>query len=128
VAFSFEEEAQTSKDGYLRLAWQPDTTLAEGRFWDYELQVDSLERFSQPKLVYAGSDLATFVSGLPNGTYFYRIRAKHPETGAEGPWSKVFVLTVDHHSLTLALSLAALGGVVFLVTMVVVLMGARKEE
>ena len=82
--------------------------------------------FSDPLVIYRGPDLATFLSGLPDGTFHYRIRAIGPEETAPGRWSSPVTLEVKHHSLRLAFLLFGLGAVVFLLTVGIVIQGNRR--
>lgn len=114
------ETGNTSDDGHIRLVWtkiQP-----EG---NYEIQKSVDPDFSQPKTIYEGPDLATFVSGLRDGTYYFRVRS------SSGNWSEIVPVKVQHHSLQLAFTLFTLGGIVFLLTVFVVIKGslqARKND
>lgn len=106
-----------SRDGHLKLQWQGSDIPAGSLF---EVQQAETETFTDAKIIYRGPDLATFVSGLKNGNYYFRVRLQD-----EG-WSNVLKLTVDHHSLSLTFVLLGLGALVFLLTAGVVIYGARK--
>jgi hypothetical protein len=115
-----------TESGYLKLSWHldvPDDQLAD---YTFELQQSEDPAFSDPLVIYQGPDLATFLSGLPDGTFHYRIRAIGPEAAAPGRWSSPVVLEVKHHSLRLALLLFGLGAVVFLLTVGIVMQGHRS--
>lgn len=102
-----------SEDGHIRIAW----STKEKRV-PVELQQAENENFTDATTVYRGADKATFISGLENGTYYYRIRR------VDGAWSAPVKLLVNHHSLQLALVLVSLGAVVFGLTVFIVLKGA----
>lgn len=72
--------------------------------------------FDVTDLQYEGTQHSSFVSGLEDGTYYYRVRARHPDERAWGPWSAVARVEVRHHGLGLALGLMGLGALVFLTT------------
>ena len=117
-----------TQEGYARLSWSglsPDS-LAVG--WRYEVQQDRQATFGQPRRLYLGTDVATFLSGLPNGTYYHRVRLVQPEAGQAGPWSASHRLEVRHHPLSLAAWLAGLGALVFVLTLVVVVHGAYRTR
>lgn len=106
----------TTHDGHVRLQWvsiAPDAV--------YEVQQSVTPYFEDPKAIYKGPDLATFVSGLNDGIYYYRFRAN------DGDWSDTVTLTVKHYSLQLAFTLSGLGAIVFLLTVLVVLKGTTKD-
>ena len=109
-------DSLTTNDGHVRLDW---AAMAPGAV--YEVQQSTNASFENSMTIYEGADLATFVSGLSDGVYYYRFRAN------KGSWSETLTLTVKHYSLQLAFALAGLGAVVFLSTVVVILKGAAKD-
>jgi hypothetical protein len=106
-------DGSVSADGHVKIEWK---RLKQGS--RVELQQSESENFNGAKTIYSGPDNATFVSGLDNGTYYYRIRE------AGGEWSAPAMLTVKHHSLRLALVLFSLGALVFGLTVFIVVKGA----
>lgn len=93
----------------------------------FELQRSRSATFDAVKTIYEGPDLASFRSGLPNGNFFYRVRAVSSNDGVTGAWSQPLKVIVAHQSLTLAFSLAGVGFVVFLAIVVVVLLGVSER-
>jgi hypothetical protein len=84
--------------------------------------MDRYDSFGNPRRVYRGPDRATVLSGLPDGTYYFRARIwqrGEPVTA----WSEPVRAEVEHHSLARALGLFALGGVVFAATVALILLG-----
>jgi len=77
------------------------------------------------KTIYQGDDSAYVATGLPNGTYYYRIRLSD-STSME--WSESVSLVVEHHSLTKAFGFFALGAVVFIGTLILIITGVRRES
>lgn len=106
-----------SRDGHIRLAWEGERAPGEA---EYEVQQADNEHFNNARAIYQGPDLATFVSGLENGTYYYRIRS------GEGEWSDTLLVEVRHPSLRLTFLLLGIGAVVFLLTAGIVIKGARQ--
>lgn len=113
----FSSKDGVSQDGHLKLEWSPAKTA---RGLQFEVQQADNPAFDETKVIYQGPDRATFVSGLENGTYFFRVRVKGQE------WSDVLEMKVVHHSLSLTYILLGLGGMVFLCTAGMVLHGVRK--
>lgn len=102
-----------SNSGHTRVEWK---TNGEGVA--VELQQADNDQFQDARTVYRGHDHATFISGLDNGTYYYRVRY------IDGVWSDTVKLEVNHHSLQLAFILLALGAIVFGLTVFIVVKGA----
>ncbi|MFS8615315.1 MAG: hypothetical protein FWJ85_00720 [Solitalea sp.] len=114
----FSSKDGVSTDGHVRLEWESPGALPGDL---YQVQQAGDRSFGKPKIIYQGPDRATFVSGLENGTYYFRVRAPQQD------WSNVLELTVAHHSLALTYTLLGLGGIVFLCTAGMVLHGVRKS-
>lgn len=93
----------------------------------FELQQGLTRNFSSAQTVYSGRDQGTYISGLPNGDFFYRVRAVGPRDMPTGPWSSPIRRTVDHPSLAFALSLMGVGAGVFLATIVMIARGMCQE-
>ncbi len=110
------QDKRTTHDGHVRLQWRSVASDAV-----YEVQQSTTHDFKHPITIYQGPDRATFVSGLPNGVYYYRLRSN------SGSWSEPITLTVEHYSLQLAFTLAGLGAVVFLLTVALVVKGTAKD-
>lgn len=106
----------TTNDGHVRLQW-----LAAAPNAIYEVQQAVRPGFENPDTIYRGPDLATFISGLKDGVYYYRFRVE------DGDWSDTVTLTVSHYSLQFAFALSGLGAVVFFLTVIIVLRGANKN-
>jgi hypothetical protein len=109
------EGGNTSDAGHVRLTWE----LVANR--EVEVQQSTRADFSDAFTVYRGYEGATFLSGFDNGTYYFRARAEG------GGWSEPVSLTVSHHSLRLAFFLFGVGAIVFLLTVLVVVKGARQS-
>lgn len=113
-----------SKSGYQQLTW---TVEAQNeKKLEFELQQALDEQFAQVSTIYKGPDFATFLSGLENGHYYYRVRSMTADKLQKSSWSTPKTVEIKHHSLTLALSLFGLGAVVFLATVWIVIQGSRE--
>ena len=111
-----------TKSGFFKLSWAIENRN-DVKFRIVESRDPSFENY---KVKYEGPDLATFVSGLSNGEYYYRVRAISRENGQKSGWSKTLSVTVEHHSLKLAFTLMVIGAAVFISTALLVLYGNHK--
>lgn len=118
----------TSDSGYIRLAWShPDYEEIPAHI-KFELQQSETKDFDKILLKYQGPDTASYISGLPNGTYYYRIRTSNTETGQTSPWSETVTLHVQHHSIQLAIALMVVGALVFITTVSVIIHGTMSMK
>ena len=107
--------------GYYQLKWH----LPGGQEPVFELQEAGQRAFEHPQEVYRGRDLASVMSGLPDGQFFYRVRAISKE-GAPGPWSATVHVQVAYLPLSRAFIFFGLGALVFIATLLVILDGTRR--
>ena len=110
--------------GYAQLRWLPpgdDDSVA----WIYELQEGRRPEFSEGDRHYEGHHTSSFVSGLEDGSFYFRVRARAPDTDAStattaitawSAWSPTVRVDVAHHARALALGLMGLGALVFVAT------------
>lgn len=116
AAFDSDDLFIQSTSGHTKLEWSGMDGV------DFEVQIATDKSFNSARSIYAGPDKATFVSGLADGQYYFRVREN------TSPWSQTLVLDVKHHSLALAISLFVVGFVVFGLTTWLVMDGARKTS
>ncbi len=109
-------DTRVATAGYFQLTWTSDGPV--------ELIESPDPAFDRSRLVYAGPDRATVLSGKSDGTWFYRAR----QTGTEGPgpWSQPLEVTVRHHSPGRALLFFVIGGAVFGMTLWLIVSGSRS--
>lgn len=107
--------------GYYQLKWQ----LPDGREDLFELQEAARRDFAHPREVYRGRDLASVISGQPDGQFYYRVRAIS-DAGVPGPWSRTVGVRVDYLPLGRAFTFFGLGALVFVATLFVILDGTRR--
>jgi len=119
-------DSNFTNSGSIKISWKLPESIAAENNYTYVLQQSLSPDFDSVKIRYSGPDLATYISGLKNGTYNYRIRSVRD--GKTSPWSEVIVVTVEHHSLQLAFILFGLGAIVFIATVFVVVKGVRGQS
>lgn len=111
AGFSVDTEVATS--GFYRLTWQSEDTQP------VELEEATDADFTDARSRYTGTDSAYFVSGKPDGVYYYRIR---PQGGGNpSSWSGPVQVEVRHHPLVRAWMFFGLGAFIFLATVWLVL-------
>ena len=110
-----EADTGVATAGYYQLSW--DTGAAE-----IVLQEAPTRDFASPRVVYRGADNARVMSGKRDGDWYYRART----AGSDSEFGNVVKVTVRHHSLGRAFAFFALGALVFLVTLTVIVKGARS--
>lgn len=113
----------TRDDGQITLSWESshDSQVVE-------LQQGSTDRFSDPVLRYVGADHGSVITGLPEGSHFFRIRALDADRQA-GPWSKPFEVKVAYMERSQVIRLLIIGGLIVVSTVVAILAGHfRKGE
>lgn len=116
IQFSTNSLTVDSNSGYMQLEW-----IGEGLVPTYILQQSENPNFKESKTIYEGPDQATFISGLDNGTYYYRVGDE------QGNWSETLTLNVTHQSLSLAYTLFGLGLLVFACTVFIVIKGVKTS-
>lgn len=109
-----------SREGHTKLEWLVDDDSAD-LFFIVEQSTDS--SFNNSKIIYSGRDRATYISGLKNGTYFFRIKIEGNDS-----WADPVRLIVEHHDLKTAYILSVIGLTVFLATAVVLITGVNKTK
>jgi len=115
-------DTDVARAGYYRLQWHWSSAdgAPQGPF---QLQESSTPDFSDALALYRGPDLATVISGRRDGVRYYRVGSQHSETR----WSNVVAVETQHHSLSRALLFFAAGGLVFALTLGVILRGSRQQ-
>lgn len=105
--------------GIIKLEWTSSPNAGSSTF---ELQQSLNSDFNSSKLIYEGIDKGSFLSGLHDGEYFFRVR----EQG--GSWSMPVAVEVEHHPLQLALVLMLIGAIVFISTVILVIKGSKSSR
>ncbi len=114
-----------TNSGYLKLEWELPEKGQQAHDLTFEPRQADNKNFTQAATRYKDIDYATYISGLPDNTYYFRIRAID-DNQKEGNWSEAITVEVEHHSLKLALGLFSLGFLVFVATVGVVYWGFNQ--
>lgn len=117
IQFKSENLNIDSNSGYIQLEWNVKSEVET-----YVLQQATDSNFADAKVIYQGPDQASFVSGLNNNTYYYRVG------DLQQNWSSTLRLNVKHQSLSLAYTLFILGFVVFAGTIFIVIKGVKTTS
>lgn len=122
-------ETYVSDDGTVALAWAEEDAddagllIFEARRWS----VGSGEN-EEGVLVYEGPDTATFLSGLPEGVYKLKVRARSPE-GDYPAWGDDYLsVEVKYIESWLVVVMMSLGLVTFLAIVGAIVFGHRKAS
>jgi hypothetical protein len=76
-------------------------------------------------MLYEGKDMASVLSGKPNGTYQYRVNASSESLNHEIQ-SNMVTVVVKHHSLAEAFFVFSIGVLIFLAILIVIFRGMRQ--
>ena len=117
--FSLTVSPQASSDGVAHLTWEVPVNKS------VRVQQSNKEIFQQPITLYHGNDTGTTITGLKDGTYFFRV-GTDLKNNDDINWGEPVQLQVAHHSLTRAFTFFAIGVVVFLATTALIVTGSHK--
>lgn len=118
-------EVETS-EGTLQLAWQIPGAAIGSTDFNFEIQRATDVAFSSTELYYTGPENGTFISGLPAGDFYFRVRTVGTGGGV-GPWSQRPIhVIVKYASAGLVTTLMLIGTVVFIATVLVVIKGHKN--
>jgi len=91
------------------------------------MEITAANKNSNGHEIYDGPDLASVISGKPNGTYRYRVRAIDALHNVVAQSNQIAVV-VAHHSLLRAWLIFSLGAFVFVAILVVVQRESAKSR
>jgi 4-amino-4-deoxy-L-arabinose transferase-like glycosyltransferase len=120
VQFTIAATPTLSNDGRVVVSWE---LPSDGQV---HIQQDRGGDFKTSSTLYRGNDSASVITGLADGDYHYRGRLERPD-GTYSDWSQRVTITVAHHSLPRALFFFLLGLVVFVATLLLIILGARRH-
>jgi hypothetical protein len=117
ATLNLSSDTEIANAGYYQLSW-------DGTDGPYHLEESSTTDFSTYRTLYQGDDLATVISGKPDGVYYYRISLSNEQQIAD---SNVVKVTVAHHPLKTALLFFLAGAIVFVATFIMIIKGNRQQ-
>lgn len=117
TALELSSDSETATAGFFQLTWT-------GTAPRYQLQESVTPGFTSFKTLYHGADLATVISGKPDGEYYYRIVIDDSKQGVQ---SNVVKVSVVHHSLVHAFLFFIAGAFVFTAILIVIFRGNRQQ-
>jgi hypothetical protein len=105
-------ESSVSDNGTIVLSWEkPDTT-------EVEIQQSSDQSFGEAITRYKGMDSGSVITGLPEGTHYFRI-SEQPD----GEWSKPLEVKVVFFPRSQLFLILGIGGFVVLATIGTIVIG-----
>ncbi len=136
-----EEGADTyvAKEGFAQVEWKfPEdlqTTIDETPEEQkpvFELQQAQDAAFTEPVTIYEGRDLASVVSGLAEGEYYFRVRGRTADGSVVSDWSEARIMSVEYPAYDLFLGgkllwwLLGAGLLVFILTVGFLVIMSRR--
>lgn len=124
-----EETVLVNTTGHIDLVWTvpPDSGKVAPA---YELQGARSDDFAEPIDYYSGLDERTFLSGLAEGAYFFRVRALDANVAEAHPgeWSEVMAVEVDYVDRWKVNLLMLVGLLCLAVTVGIIVRGSLRTE
>ncbi len=113
-------------EGVINLAWEVSGDRQPALF---ELQESSAAAFSEAetRLRYRGPDRGSVVSGMREGSHYFRVRAVEAD-GTVGGWSEPVHVEARYISREKVVWLLSLGGVVFVATLTTLIAGHLRSD
>jgi hypothetical protein len=101
-------------EGHLVASWEVAESV-EADSLTFEVHFGDDRTFGTFEVRNVGFDRATFLSGLPPGTTYVRVRPMHSAAGRTGAWSETGVIVVEYPGMGLVKVLMALGTAILVV-------------
>jgi len=120
-----ESSPAEANEGHLLLEWKI-TESGEGAFI-FELQQADTVDFREARTTYQGPDEGSYISGLPAGSTFFRIRMVEPEEST-GPWSDPLEVQVQFPQKWKVIVLMISGSLMFVLLVVTILWGRKSTR
>jgi len=112
--------------GHLELVWD-ETGGAATTPLSYELQRSRDSAFTAPVTLYEGRDRRTFISGLAEGSYFFRVRTVVSEI-EHGQWSDPVGIQVEYVDRWKVYALMCVGLFCLMATVYMIVCGTLRER
>ncbi len=109
-----DDSPRKAAEGWVSLGWTVPEEVGALEGLEFELQEATVAGFAEPQLQYRGRDTASFVAGLAEGSYFYRVRLVGDDE--VGPWSEPLEVRVEYVNQGLVWTLLAAGMLGFVAT------------
>lgn len=120
-----ETSPAEANEGHLLLQWKISGSH-KGAFI-YELQQADTVDFQNARTTYQGPDNGSYVSGLPTGSTFFRVRLLKAEEWTS-PWSDPLEVQVQFPQKWKVLALMASGTFMFVLLVVTILWGRKRTQ
>ena len=112
----------STNEGHATLRWSLGKDRPASGNVSFEVQQSRDAGFRNHRVLHEGPERSLFVSGLNDGSTYFRVRAIR-ETGPPGPWSDPLVVEVDYPGRGQVFLLLGVGCLVFLATVAAITTG-----
>lgn len=117
TALELISDSDIATAGFFQLKWSGNSS-------PYKLQESLSPDFTSFKTRYHGADLATVISGKPDGDYYYRVVGDNTQQGIH---SNIVKVSVIHHPLINAFVFFIAGAIVFTALLILIFRGNRQH-
>jgi hypothetical protein len=118
--------AISTNEGHATLSWSLDDEPALPGDVSFEVQQSRDAGFRNHRVLHQGPERSLFVSGLNDGSTYFRVRAIRG--AATGPWSEPLVVEVDYPGRGQVFLLLGVGCLVFLATVASIATGWMRDR
>lgn len=127
-ALVLNSDTEEATAGYFQLSWSWDGAAEDVNYQLYERRVDQDPASGSSRIkIYQGRDMASAMSGKPDGRYEYQVMATS-KTSSDAVNSNIVTVSVAHHSLFDAFLILAIGAMIFLAIVIAIFRGAQKTD
>jgi hypothetical protein len=108
-----------SDSGAFMLIWEVPDDASVGAIVERATAPD----FEEPKVVYAGKDDRTYISGLSAGRYYFRVRLDGEVDSLFKTPPPALIVKIEYQPLGRVFVMMAFGGLTFIATIIIILIG-----
>ncbi|MEM1059778.1 MAG: hypothetical protein AAGK14_11065 [Verrucomicrobiota bacterium] len=120
---SFEGDSPIETDqGFAQLNWAMEEEPRSETSPEFELQQSRSESFAEARTIYRGPDRASFVSGLPEGGTWFRVRMLSADETIP-TWSAPMEVVVAYPEADFVVTWLVIGSIVFVIAVAAVVAG-----